>query len=214
MELDGDPGTRDVVARIRGPARPPVGPRATAARALDDALHFIELAGQGVDRADQIAELVVARQAERLEVAQCDPADLLPELDDRPAEPRGNCQGQQRHHRQKSGPNQQRRIGRLSASLMPDLFRIQDVQERRVVAATLRATAARHGRTARRRYPAAGRDSTVPSRPLLGQPGRDDRLVQTGRQHPTIALGQHEVGTRQAVGLGEHRVGQRKVGFR
>ena len=76
MKLHGDPRPGDVVAQMMGQSAAQLTEQRQAFRTFDHPLHFVELAGQGIYRSGQIAQLVVvaaAAEAARNRRGRCGP---------------------------------------------------------------------------------------------------------------------------------------------
>ena len=166
VKLHGDPRAGDVVAQVMGQPAAQLTQQRQPFGAFDHALHFVELAGQRIDRADQVAQLVVARRqrqgARNRRGRSARPAGATRRLagSGRAAMARANSG----HQRQRTGADHQRRIGGLPAGLAPGPFGIQNVQHGRGRRRAARWSKQRRMEIALRRLPrSAGPDSSCPN---------------------------------------------------
>ena len=141
MKLHGDPCTGHAVAQLMGQAAAELSEQGQPFRAFDCAAQFVQLIAQHIDRADQVADLVVAaRRRQRSKVALHQPAQLASQIENRPAQSPGDDHGQHDHDAQQHAAHHQRRISGLPARFAQEALRIKNMQQQRI-----RLRAARRG---------------------------------------------------------------------
>ena len=94
MQLHGNPRSGDMIAQMMGQSTAQLTEQRQALRTFDDSLHFVELAGQGVDRArSSRAARRHAAAAAVVRNRRWQSPDLPAQLRHRPAQAAGNRQG-------------------------------------------------------------------------------------------------------------------------
>ena len=129
MELDGELGARHAVAKLVRQATGHLTQKTQALRAFDGFLILGKLLGHLIDRAGQVAELVVAaRQRQGTEVAGGDDTRAPLQLPHTPAEALGHGDGQHQRRQAADDADIERRPNGLPYGVAPQRFRIEDVQ--------------------------------------------------------------------------------------